>query len=204
MHIANIILTARCVQVIRMTWKNCWRGGCGQPDRERESERERNWRNTNENRHHAADSKTETDILTSAAASAEMCLPVIITTHCRPATKTWKLRRWTWICLTGLHLYGWQGQQTTCFWIQRAPDFDTWTVPGSWPGKMGGGVITYCGWVSQTQQLNKQIPHLWCDFYIFGSHWSFIRQHVLVQLWGSDSHVTLTGLFLYANIILHV
>lgn len=39
MHKANTILRARCVQVIRKTRKKCWRGGCGQPEGGRETER---------------------------------------------------------------------------------------------------------------------------------------------------------------------
>lgn len=97
-----------------------------------ESERERDMRkDTSEKTHRAADSKTETETLTSPVSSMEMCLPVNITTYCRPTTETW---RWTWTCVS--RSWGSQGLQTTCFGYEEHTEFDTWTVPESWPGRM--------------------------------------------------------------------
>lgn len=88
--------------------KKCWRGGCGQPEGGRETERRKH------------------NVLVTAKQN------ITITFHGNVS-----LRTWTWICVTRQHLYGWQGEQIVRVGYEERTELRSWRVSESWPGEMG-------------------------------------------------------------------
>lgn len=114
---ANTILTARCVQVIRVRRKKVLEGGvggCGQPERETQRVREKTQR---------AERERDSHITSIFSWNVSVC--GFNYALCRLTTKTWKLSRWIYKS-TLVRLAG--TAELSCVGYEEHTDSDTWAA----------------------------------------------------------------------------